>query len=362
LAFKIGFVIERINHIAEVLRAGVGGFEKSLLIPAWSLPLMALAFFLFIIFILFWKAPRGYRNCLIFRYIAWFGFLAGAFFFVPEKYRFIIYYLLAIFVFVAFLELKGLASLWAYLEKKIKFINDLIQWMKEKYDVNYDVKFGITDVGSYFADEKSENSFIDYLLALRSSLLPFDSSLLYIYAVYSRLSTIFQPLEFRAGEFFILNAFAAQRKSKDSEAWILAPVSVLFLNRDALTYLMAHEFGHHYFGHTLGKGLLERIGDFFKSVFMGSVYLLMKSKFDPSEFALKVNWSQQEEMEADLLAAKVLAERGMDIDEALKLFSYFELTSQKWGFWEKIFSTHPVHEERVRNIWEAYHRHLKELL
>ncbi len=238
--------------------------------------------------------------------------------------------------------------------------------MKEKYAVNYDVKFGMVDMGSVFPSEDSENLFVDYLLTLKSSLLPFDSSPLYIYMAHGRLSMIFRPFEFRAGEFFYLNAVAPGRESKDSDAWILAPPSVLFLNRDALTYLMAHEFGHHYLGHTLGKGLFEKIGNFIESIVRGTAYILgnvvLAMDFDPSEFALKVNWSQQEEMEADLFAAKVLAEKGMNIDKALKLFSYWELLPQKWGFWEKIFSSHPVHEERVRNIWEAYHRHLKELL
>ncbi|GEM_PF-2819117 len=345
----------------DAMRSGADAFERMLVVPPWKFFVMFLLFFVIMVLVLFRRAPVRYIVYLSLRYTLWFGLLAGATFFTPGRYRFLLYYFLILFVALAFMEMRRLACLWGYVEKKLYFANNLISWLRRRFGVPYRVRLMVVDFAVELEDESGDWP-VDKVKTLRPEFWPFDASIRYILAAFSDVSRIFKPFGLTPASLLLVNGVAPFRENRDSDAFIMIPVSALFLNRDALTFLIAHEFGHHYLEHTLEKGLLGQVLDLLRKSMESAIFVyrdvIFSGRIDISEEIININWNQREEKEADLLATRVLAERGANVDRAMRFFHYVVELSGGYNLLEKLFGSHPDTRKRIEYISRAYHRYI----
>ncbi len=155
----------------------------------------------------------------------------------------------------------------------------------------------------------------------------------------------------------LVNAGAFYDKETNTNYIAFTPPAVTLITKPEQDFLLAHEIAHHYLGHC--KSWRKTLREILSGAVAGSGALFGLPGIIislPAGSALFSYFERRDERAADKCAIELLSTAGLDPRGALKLFQTQSLLAQehKWyiKLFEKLFSFHPLSEERRRYIKE----------
>jgi len=167
----------------------------------------------------------------------------------------------------------------------------------------------------------------------------------------------------------VVNAYAVRHEQ--ANLLLVSPAGAI-LPTDELYFLVAHEVGHHFLGHTavgfLGKvlqwlqspiGMIVGVG---AGVLLGAPFWAMLAGGGLFKLFGR-QLSQEDEHAADEFATRRLVEMGIDPTAGLRLmdkFARFDAQSELGQVVESLFGTHPSSKERKARIIAEAERVLSE--